>query len=94
MVYFAKSCETSFNGFLTERMYGPCKFNKANLEVWDLIAHQIVPTLIIVISCIALVLRVIKQYHGRRKDVWVCWISALEHGSQMKLVEGDIGPKC
>ena len=30
---------------------------------------------------------------ARNQDFWVCWISASEHGTQMKLMEGDIGPK-
>jgi hypothetical protein len=61
MVYFAKSCDTSFDDFSTGDIFGPCAFNKTNMGLWNLIAHEIVPTLIIVISCIAFVLRVIKQ---------------------------------
>jgi len=33
MVYFVKSCKTSFDGFLTECIYGPYAFNKTDLEV-------------------------------------------------------------
>jgi hypothetical protein len=69
MVYFATPCENTFDGFLTGDIYSPCAFDKTALGTWDLIRHQIVPILIIVISCIVLVLRVIKQKTRMRRSI-------------------------
>ena len=61
LVHFAPQCENSFTDFLAGGVFIPCAFDKTVLGLWDLIVHQVIPTFIIVIFCIALLLRVILQ---------------------------------
>ena len=61
LVHFAPHCENSFTDFLAGGIFIPCAFDKTFLGVWDLIVHQVIPTFIIVIFCIALLARVILQ---------------------------------
>lgn len=61
LVYFGPFCENSFDSFVAGSIYIPCVFAKTFLGTWDLIVHQIIPTLIIVIFSVLLILRVICQ---------------------------------
>lgn len=61
LVHYLPQCENSFTDFLAGGVFIPCGFNKTFLGVWDLIVHQVIPTFIIVIFCVALLLRVILQ---------------------------------
>jgi hypothetical protein len=61
IVHFAPKCENSFDDFLAGGVFIPCAFDRTILGIWDLIVHQVVPTLIIIILCIALIVRVILQ---------------------------------
>lgn len=71
LVYFGKSCDRSFENFLNGGIYAPCAFYRVTLGVWDLIVHQIIPTLIIIISCIILIIRFIQQkIHIRQLIHW------------------------
>jgi hypothetical protein len=61
LVSFGPFCENSIDVFTTGCLYTPCVFDKTVLGIWDLIAHQFIPTLIIVIFSIALIGRVLRQ---------------------------------
>ncbi|CAF0883805.1 unnamed protein product [Adineta ricciae] len=61
MVYFATPCDYSFDGFLHGGIYIPCPFDRTFLASWDLLVHQVFPTLVIVVFCVALLVRVIRQ---------------------------------
>ena len=71
LVYFAPFCENSFDSFIGGGIYIPCVFSRTFLGSWDLIVHQVVPTLIIVIFSVGLIVRVIWQ--KRRLNQAVSW---------------------
>ncbi|CAF4069606.1 unnamed protein product [Rotaria sp. Silwood1] len=60
-IYFRSFCENSFDSFIAGGIYIPCLFSRTILGSWDLIVHQVIPTLTIVIFSFLLILRVILQ---------------------------------
>lgn len=71
VVYFAPVCQNSFDSFIGGGIYIPCTFDRTFLGSWDLIVHQVVPTLIIVFFSVGLIVRVILQ--KRRLNQAVSW---------------------
>ena len=71
IIHFAPFCENSFDSFLAGGIFIPCLFNQTFLGSWDLIVHQLVPTLVIVLSSAGLIGRVIQQ--KRRLNQPVNW---------------------
>ena len=69
IVHFVPQCENSFDGFLTGSVFIPCSFDRSFLGIWDLIVHQVIPTVIIIIFCLALLLRVVCQKIRMRQQV-------------------------
>lgn len=61
LVHFAPFCKSSFEGFLAGGIHIPCVFDRTTLGMWDLIFHQVCPTLIIVFVSLALLIRSIYQ---------------------------------
>jgi len=61
LIYFGPFCENSFDSFIAGGIYISCLFSRTFLGTWDLIVHQFIPTLIIVIFSALLILRVIWQ---------------------------------
>ncbi len=61
LIYFGPFCENSFDSFVAGGIYIPCLFSRTFLGTWDLIVHQFIPTLVIVIFRALLILRVIWQ---------------------------------
>lgn len=71
ILHFVPFCSNSFDDFLAGGIFIPCVFDRTFLGSWDLIVHQVVPTLIIVIFSAALILRVIWQ--KKRLNQPVTW---------------------
>ncbi|CAF1540954.1 unnamed protein product [Adineta ricciae] len=71
IVYFGISCDAIFDAFLNGGLYAPCAFTRTPLGTWDLIAHQLIPTLTILISSVALILRV--QWQKTRAHRIIDW---------------------
>ncbi len=69
MVYFGTPCSYSFDGYLSGGIYIPCAFDRTFLATWDLMVHQVIPTLLIMIFCIGLLIRVIRQRVRMRRSV-------------------------
>jgi hypothetical protein len=71
IVHFVPFCQNSFDDFLAGGIFIPCVFDKTFLGSWDLIVHQVIPTLIIVVFSVGLIIRVIWQ--KRRLNQPVTW---------------------
>ena len=71
IIHFASFCTNSFDDFLAGGIFIPCLFDRTFLGTWDLIVHQVVPTLIIVIFSLGLIVRVIGQ--KRRLHQPITW---------------------
>jgi len=69
MVYFGIPCSYSFDEYLSGGIYIPCAFNRTFLATWDLMVHQVIPTLLIMIFCIALLIRVTRQRVRMRRSI-------------------------
>jgi hypothetical protein len=69
MVYFGTPCSYSFDEYLSGGIYIPCAFNRTFLATWDLMVHQVIPTLLIMIFCIALLIRVTRQRVRMRRSI-------------------------
>lgn len=61
LVYFGPFCENSFDGFVAGGVFVPCAFDKTILGTWDLLVHQMIPTLLIIVFSIGLGARVLWQ---------------------------------
>ncbi len=61
LVTFGPFCENSFDVFMTGGLFILCLYSTTLLGTWYLLAHQMIPTLIMVISSIALLGRVVRQ---------------------------------
>ncbi|CAF2594917.1 unnamed protein product [Rotaria sp. Silwood2] len=68
-VFFYPFCESSFDTFLGGGFHIPCVFDHTVLGLWDLIVHQFLPTVIIVLFSIALLIRVTLQKNRLRQGV-------------------------
>lgn len=71
LVAFAPFCQNSFETFIAAGVYIPCVFSKIVLGTWDLLFHQVIPTILIVICSIALIVRVIRQ--KRKVNLPIRW---------------------
>jgi hypothetical protein len=60
-VHFYPFCKSTFDAFLAGGIHIPCVFHRTTLGMWDLMFHQVVPTLVIVTFSIALIVRSILQ---------------------------------
>ena len=60
-VYFVTPCQASLDSFLAGGTYVPCAFDRTVLGTWDLMFHQVFPTLIITLFSLGLVGRVVFQ---------------------------------
>ena len=69
IVYFVIPCASPFDGFLAGGIYIPCAFDRTVLATWDLMFHQVVPTLIITLFSIGLLVRVVYQKIRVRQPV-------------------------
>lgn len=69
IVHFVPFCEHYFDDFLAGGIFIPCTFDRTVLGSWELIVHQVVPTLIIVVFSIGLVVRVIYQKRTMNRTV-------------------------
>jgi hypothetical protein len=61
IITFGPFCKSSFVFFLAGGYIIPCVYSNTILATWDLLAHQVIPTFIIVIFSIALIVRVLRQ---------------------------------
>ena len=61
LIYFGPFCENSFDAFVAGGIYIPCLFSGTFLGSWDLIVHQVIPTLIIIVFSVGLIVRVMWQ---------------------------------
>ncbi|CAF3405794.1 unnamed protein product, partial [Rotaria socialis] len=68
-VFFYPFCESSFEVFLAGGFHIPCVFDHTVLGMWDLIVHQFLPTVIIVLFSMALLIRAILQKNRLRQGV-------------------------
>ena len=68
IIYFGTSCDRSFNGFLSGGVYAPCAFYLQTAGTWDLIVHELIPTMIISLCSIGLLLRVVLQKARMRQS--------------------------
>ncbi len=64
-------CEKLFETFMAMGLYIPCVFNKTVLGTWDLLFHQVIPTIIIVICSVVLIARVV--YQKRKVNQTMQW---------------------
>jgi hypothetical protein len=71
LIYFGPFCENSFDSFVAGGIYIPCMFSRTFLGSWDLIVHQFIPTLIIIVFSFMLIARVIWQ--KRRLNQPLVW---------------------
>jgi hypothetical protein len=69
LITFAPFCKDSFALFIAINVLTPCVFNNIVLGTWDILVHQVIPTLIIVIFSIALLIRVIWQKRGMNQQI-------------------------
>ena len=69
IVYFVIPCGSPFDGFLAGGIYIPCAFDRTVLATWDLMFHQVVPTLIIMLFSLGLLARVVFQKIRIRQPV-------------------------
>ncbi|CAF0799069.1 unnamed protein product [Adineta ricciae] len=69
IIYFGTPCDRSFDGFLSGGVYAPCAFYLQTVGTWDLIVHEMIPTLIISFFSIALLLRVMLQKARMRQSL-------------------------
>ena len=69
IVYFVIPCASPFDGFLAGGIYIPCAFDRTVLATWDLMFHQVVPTLTITFFSIGLLVRVVYQKIRVRQPV-------------------------
>ncbi|CAF1403179.1 unnamed protein product [Adineta steineri] len=58
---FGPFCKNSFVSFLAGGYIIPCVYGNKVLAMWELLAHQVIPTLIIVIFSISLIIRALQQ---------------------------------
>ena len=61
LIYFGPFCENSFDAFVAGGIYVPCLFSRTFWGTWDLLVHQVIPTLIIIVSSAGLIVRVMWQ---------------------------------
>ncbi|CAF3723568.1 unnamed protein product [Adineta steineri] len=70
LVYFASQCVNNFDHYSRPGFFS-CAFYNTTLFLYDLIVHGIVPTFTIIISSIALLIRVLWQkYYAHRQIQW------------------------
>ena len=69
IVYFVIPCQTPFDRFLAGGTYAPCAFDRTVLGTWDLMFHQVFPTLLITCFSLGLVVRVVCQKIRVRQPV-------------------------
>ncbi|CAF0799336.1 unnamed protein product [Adineta ricciae] len=69
IIYFGTPCDRSFDGFLSGGVYAPCAFYLQTAGTWDLIVHELIPTLIISFFSIGLLLRVVLQKTRMRQSL-------------------------
>ncbi|CAF4904509.1 unnamed protein product [Rotaria socialis] len=70
IIFFASKCTYNFENMLAPN-YMPCAFANNALKTYEIIAHTILPTFIIVFSSIALLLRVFWQkYRMKQQFQW------------------------
>lgn len=61
VVIFGSFCKNNFVSYLAGGYIIPCAYTNAILTVWELLVHQLVPTLIITVFSIAIIVRTIRQ---------------------------------
>ena len=61
LVYFGPFCTNSFDRFVAGGVFVPCVFDKTALGTWDLLVHQMIPTLLIIAFSIGLGARILWQ---------------------------------
>jgi hypothetical protein len=61
IITFGQFCKNSFVYYLAGNLIIPCVYSNRALSLWELVAHQAIPTLIIIIFSIALIGRVVRQ---------------------------------
>lgn len=71
VIAFAPFCENSFTAYLAGGHMIPCAYKQIGLVIWELVIHQLIPTLMIVIFNIAVLVRVIKQ--KRKVHLPIVW---------------------
>ncbi|CAF1933359.1 unnamed protein product [Rotaria magnacalcarata] len=69
IVYFSIHCETPFNSFSFGGIYIPCAFDRTVLAHWELMFHQVTPTLLIMFGCMSLFVRVMLQKTRARQQI-------------------------
>lgn len=69
MIYFNTPCNYPFNDYLNGGLYVPCAFDRTFWSAWELLAHQTIPTLIIMIFSLSLLIRVVKQKHHMQRSI-------------------------
>ena len=67
LIFFDAFCVDSFEAFLATGFHIPCAFDRTVSGVWDLMFHQVVPILIIIVFSIALIVRVVLQKNRLRR---------------------------
>ncbi|CAF1200524.1 unnamed protein product [Adineta ricciae] len=67
-VFFVSSCINNFSRLIRPGFF-PCAFRNATLFLYDLIAHGVMPTFTIILSSIALFIRVLYQKHRVQQPV-------------------------
>ena len=68
-VHFFPFCKSTFDPFLAGGIHIPCVFHRTTLGMWDLMFHQVVPTLVIVTFSIALIIRSVLQRNRLGRSV-------------------------
>jgi hypothetical protein len=71
VITFGPFCKNTFISFLSGGFIIPCVYSNKVLATWDLLVHQLLSTLIIVIFSIALIVRVVKQ--NRKMNRPILW---------------------
>jgi hypothetical protein len=71
VITFGPFCKNSFVFFLAGGYIIPCVYANKALVTWDILAYQVIPTLIIVIFSIALIIRTVQQ--KRRMHQPILW---------------------
>ncbi|CAF1154061.1 unnamed protein product [Adineta steineri] len=67
LITFAPFCEDSFEAYITGGVFIPCVFMGTILGTLDLLIHQVIPTIIIVIFSVGLIVRVLWQKRKRNQ---------------------------
>jgi hypothetical protein len=61
VITFGPFCRNSFVSYLAGGYIIPCIYGNEALALWELVAHQAIPNLIIIIFSIAIIVRVLRQ---------------------------------